>query len=46
MKKFTQVRITFEYLERLRKLADDNKRSMANTVEVLIDKEIDEQTQS
>ena len=35
---YKQVRITAEYLEKLRKLSAHNKRSMAKMLEYLIDK--------
>lgn len=34
---YKQVRITSDYLEKLRKLSKKNKRTMAKMVEVLID---------
>ena len=34
---YTQVKIKTEYREKLAKLAEQQNRSMANTVEVLID---------
>ncbi len=37
MDKYTQTRITKEYLEKLRKLALANKRSMLKQIELLID---------
>jgi mRNA-degrading endonuclease RelE of RelBE toxin-antitoxin system len=34
---YKQVRITEEYLEKLRKLSEDQKRSMTKVLEILID---------
>lgn len=38
--KYTQTRITKEYLEKLRKIADTHKRSMLKQLEVMIDEEM------
>lgn len=43
---YTQVRITAEYLERLRKLAGANKRSMLKQLEILIDEAVAEQVEA
>lgn len=39
---YTQVKIKLEYREKLARLASLHNRSMANMVEVLIDKELKE----
>ena len=40
---FTQVKIKLAYRDKLKTLADKENRSMANMLEVLIDKELQEQ---
>lgn len=40
---FTQVKIKLAYRDKLKALADKENRSMANMLEVLIDKELQEQ---
>lgn len=39
---YTQIKIKLEYREKLAKLASSHNRSMANMVEVLIDKALNE----
>jgi predicted DNA-binding protein len=43
---YTQIKIKLEYREKLAKLAQSQNRSMANTIEVLIDQAVENMVDS